>query len=89
MTFPKVLLSLCLVAFLTAPAHAQTILSRAECTKALTEAKEARSKSDSGPKANKEADELLEVAEHLCGQGNFVYAGNVLAVVRGILATEN
>lgn len=89
MMFPKVMLGLCLVAFLMGPAHAQTINSKAECTKALTEAQEARSQSDSGPKANKEADELLEVAEHLCSQGNFVYASNVLAVVRGIVATEN
>lgn len=89
MTFPKVMLSLCLVAFLTAPAQAQSVMSKAECTKALTEAQEARSTSDAGPKANEEADELLEVAEHLCNQGNFVYASNVLAVVRGILATEN
>lgn len=85
----KMLLVFGLVAFVMGPVYAQTIDTKAKCAQALTEAKEVRAKSDSGPKANKEADELLEVAEHLCSQGNFVYASNVLTVIRGILATEN
>lgn len=71
------------------PVSAQGIVTKADCVSALTDARNARAESDSGPKANKQADDLLEVAEHLCNQGNFVYAGKVLAVVRSILATEN
>ena len=85
----SLLIAVGLFALVAAPAAAQSISSKKECARALADAREARASSDAGPKANKEADDLLEVADHLCSQGNFVYAANVLAAVRGILATEN
>lgn len=77
-----------LTAMVGAPAYAQTITNKKECARTLADAREARANSDSGAKANEEADKLLEVAEHLCEQGNFVYAQEVMEVIRGILATE-
>ena len=77
-----------LAAMVAAPAYAQTITDKKQCERALADAQEVRANSDAGAKANEEADKLLEVAAHLCGQGNFVYAQDVLEVIRGILATE-
>ncbi len=41
-----------------------------------------------GPLAQVEIDRLIEVAQHLCDSGNFVYADTIMQTIRGILSTE-
>ncbi len=41
-----------------------------------------------GPKAEAKVADLIEIATHLCEQGNFKYADDLLALARGMLASE-
>lgn len=41
-----------------------------------------------GEKSEAKIKELMEVATHLCEQGNFVYAGKLTDVARGMLVSE-
>ena len=82
-------LALALVFALAAPAAAATdINTKKSCETAVNEVRKQRETSDAGPKQNAQADEMIRVADHLCTQGNFVYATSVMTVIRTLLATE-
>ena len=48
--------------------------------------------SDEGPrigdKAEADVRKMIEIATHLCDQGNFVYAGTLMELARGYMASE-
>ncbi|MBO6519647.1 MAG: hypothetical protein JJ900_02050 [Rhodospirillales bacterium] len=63
--------------------------NKTECMQAVTDTKEARaSNPEIGPKAAKVYDEVVELAEKRCEQGEFVYAGELLNLARGMVASE-
>ena len=73
---------------LSNPAVAQTIADKDSCALGIADVEKMRASSDAGAKANQQADDLIEVATHLCGQANFVYAEKVLGAIRALLSTE-
>ncbi len=58
------------------------------CLRGVEDAKEAYAAKDVGEKAAVEAEKLIEISAHLCEQGNFAYADDLLELVRSMLATE-
>ena len=58
------------------------------CMQSLQDVKGAYADRDIGEKASVEVAKLIEISEHLCEQGNFAYANDLLALARGMLATE-
>jgi hypothetical protein len=58
------------------------------CMQNLQDVKDAYANKDIGEKASVEVAKLIEISEHLCQQGNFAYAKDLLALARGMLATE-
>ena len=70
------------------PAHAQTVKDKKSCSQAITDAKGAREDAAIGEKSMAKADDLIRIADHLCTQGNFVYAESLLQIARGMLANE-
>lgn len=86
--FKTIVAALFATAVFVMPAAAQGISDKDSCTQGVSDAQNMRKASDAGAKANAEADNLIEVAEHLCQQGNFVYAEKVLGAVRALLSTE-
>ncbi len=58
------------------------------CLSGVEDAKEAYAAKDVGEKAAMEAEKLIEISAHLCEQGNFAYADDLLELVRSMLATE-
>lgn len=58
------------------------------CVRGVEDAKEAYAAKDVGEKAAAEAEKLIEISAHLCEQGNFAYADDLLELVRSMLATE-
>jgi len=58
------------------------------CMQSLQDVKGAYADKDIGEKASVEVAKLIEISEHLCEQGNFAYANDLLALARGMLATE-
>ena len=65
-----------------------TVRDKASCERAVRDAREGVKEASLSEKTRGEADGLVTVAEHLCGQANFVYAEKVLAVARGMAAEE-
>jgi len=60
-----------------------------ECTQAVADAKEARtSEPELGPKAAKAFDEIIALAEKRCAQKEFAFAGDLLTLARGMVASE-
>ncbi len=58
------------------------------CVQGVKDAKEAYAAKDVGEKAAVEAEKLIEISAHLCEQGNFAYADDLLELARSMLATE-
>jgi uncharacterized protein YdeI (BOF family) len=58
------------------------------CMQSVQDVKGAYADKDIGEKASVEVAKLIEISEHLCEQGNFAYAKDLLALARGMLATE-
>ena len=54
----------------------------------ISEMRETESTSKFSEKTEKEVEDLVEVATHLCQQGNFQYAENLLMIARTMLASE-
>ena len=85
----KIALALTALSLLTAaPAMAQTVKDKRTCIRAVEDAKGAREDAAIAAKTMAEADDLIRIAEHLCTQGNFVYADTLLQLARGMLANE-
>ena len=72
----------------TAPVAAQTVRDKKSCMRAVEDAKGMREDSAVTGKFLAQADDLVRIAEHLCGEGNFVYAETLLQLARGMLANE-
>jgi hypothetical protein len=58
------------------------------CMQGVQDVKGAYASTTLGPKAAVEVQKLIEISEHLCQQGNFVYAKDLLQLARTMLATE-
>jgi uncharacterized protein YdeI (BOF family) len=58
------------------------------CVQGVADVKGAYANKDIGEKASVEVAKLIEISEHLCNQGNFAYAKDLLALARSMLATE-
>ena len=75
-----------------APAHAAMAKTEKDkCFDLVKDVSELLKSDDSpgsGDKAEAEAAKLIEIATHLCDQGNFVYAGELLQIARTHLASE-
>jgi hypothetical protein len=82
------LLALALAFALATPAAAADITTKKACEAAGNDVRKQRESSDAGAKQNEQADEMIRVADHLCTQGNFVYAESVMTVIRTLLATK-
>lgn len=70
------------------PAFAQVVKDKKSCLRAVEDVRGAREDSGTTGKSLAEADDLVRIAEHLCTQGNFVYANTLLELARGMLANE-
>lgn len=70
------------------PASAQVVRDKKTCSQAVADAREARNEAAVSNKIKAEIDELIRVADHLCGQANFVYAESLLQIARGMAAGE-
>ena len=78
------------ILFLT-PMQAMAETEKEKCLKKVAQIGEIQASEDTpgiGEKAEKELDEIVEIATHLCQQGNFQYAENLLVIARGMLASE-
>ena len=85
----KIALALAALTLLTAaPVMAQTVKDKKTCLRAVEDAKGAQGDATIGKKTMAEAEDLIRIAEHLCTQGNFVYADTLLQLARGMLASE-
>lgn len=58
------------------------------CLRGVEDVQAAYAEKDVGEKAALEAEKLIEISAHLCEQGNFAYAEDLLELVRSMLATE-
>ena len=90
----KLLMTACLIAVSMASAGAfaaggETYKSPKDaCVRGVEDARDAYAKRDIGEKASMQVQQMIEISAHLCEQGNFLYAEELLAMVRGMLATE-
>ncbi len=69
-----------------APAAAQ--MNKEKCAEAVADVQDMQKAGGIGAKTEAQVKELIEVAMHLCDQGNFQYADSVLRVVRTMMASE-
>ncbi|MGF1554318.1 MAG: hypothetical protein ACFBWO_17715 [Paracoccaceae bacterium] len=69
-------------------APAQVVQDKASCQQAVADAKEGRDAASVSESVRAEVDDLVRIAEHLCGEANFVYAERLLAIARGMTAEE-
>lgn len=72
-------------------ANAQIITDNQKCLGAIETIQKMKTDDDTpeiGEKAEAELDAVVEVAKHLCEQESYVYAGKLLEVARGMLASE-
>jgi hypothetical protein len=75
----------------TSPGDAATKSEKDKCFQKVLEIGEIQESEDTpgiGEMAQQEVDELVEIATHLCQQGNFRYAEKLLEIARGMLASE-
>lgn len=84
----KTVLAALALSLLAAPAMAQTVRDKKTCMQAIEDVKSGREDAAVVAKTLAEADDLIRIAEHLCTQGNFVYADTLLQLARGMLANE-
>lgn len=66
----------------------QTVRDKKTCEQAVVDARTAVADGDVSDKVRAEANELVRISEHLCTQGNFVYAESLLQMARGMVAGE-
>jgi len=79
------------IAFLSAPASAAKMTEKEKCLKDVLDVQEGQAAGDSpgiGAKTQAEVDQLIEIAKHLCEQGNFKYAETLLTRIRTKTASE-
>ena len=79
------------VLLLAGSSYAATPTAKDKCLRSVLDIAAMRDAADTpriGEKAQKEVDDLVEVATHLCQQGNFQYAEKLLALARGMLVAE-
>lgn len=85
---------LCLVLIgLAAPTMAAnrlpaTVADKASCLTAVADAKAAASDAQVTETIRAQINDLIRVSDHLCTQGNFVYAETTLQIARGMAAQE-
>ncbi|MDF1749397.1 MAG: hypothetical protein P1V34_11045 [Alphaproteobacteria bacterium] len=67
---------------------ASDITDKKACMQAVQDVRDARASASIGTKAKAEVDNLIQVSDHLCTQGNFVYVEKLLQIARGMTAGE-
>ena len=82
-----------LLAVLFSPesAVAQGMTEKQKCLRGVLDVRETMASAETpepGAKIRAEVENLLEVSTHLCEQGNFVYAGKLLELARGLVVSE-
>ena len=82
------ILTLAAAALTAAPAAAQVVKDKPSCAQAVTDAREGLATASIGARPQKEAEDMVRIADHLCTQANFVYAERLLEIVRGMTASE-
>ncbi len=83
-----VILAAAAAALAAAPAGAQVVKDKASCEQAIKDANEGLATASVGARSQKEAEDMVRIATHLCTQANFVYAERLLEIVRGMTASE-
>ena len=76
---------------LTGSSYAAKPTAKDKCLRSVLDIAEMRDSEDTpkiGEKAQQDVDDLVEVAAHLCQQGNFQYAERLLEMARGMLVSE-
>lgn len=88
--FPRIILTVATVSLMAVAASAAEKTSKDKCTEEVADVRQMQQSGDPRPgaKAEKQISELVEVAEHLCEQGNFQYADSVLRVLRTMMSSE-
>ena len=80
------------LAFVAMPAQAaKRMTEKDKCLQSVADVVEMAQSEETpgiGKKAQAQVDELLEIATHLCDQGNFKYAESLVSLARGMLASE-
>lgn len=61
---------------------------RDECFRTLKDLEDAYADKDVGEKAAAEVVKLIEISDHLCNQGNFAYAHDIMRLARSMLVSE-
>lgn len=73
---------------LASPSQAQTVRDKATCTQAVADARTSAADAQVNDKTRGEINDMIRIAEHLCGEANFVYAETLLSIARGMGAQE-
>lgn len=69
-------------------ASAQTVTDKKTCLQAVADARGSTDQASITGKAKEEAHSMIQIADHLCTQANFVFAEKLLGIVRGMTAQE-
>lgn len=90
MKIPTMFLAAALV-FASSDLHAAMKSEKEKCLASIAVIAEMKADDetpDIGEKASLELEQLIEIANHLCEQGNFKYASDIVAIARGMLVSE-
>ena len=66
----------------------KTVRDKETCAQAVADATQAVEDGSVGDAARQSATDLVTIADHLCGEANFVYAEKALSIARGMVAEE-
>ncbi|MDW3206591.1 MAG: hypothetical protein R8L07_13740 [Alphaproteobacteria bacterium] len=69
-------------------ASAQTVTDKKTCLQAVADARASNEESAVSAKVKEEVASMVQIADHLCTQANFVFAEKLLGIARGMTAQE-
>ncbi len=87
----RLILAMVAAVCLSTPAMAAKMTAKEKCLRNILDVRETQEAEETpkvGEKAQAQVDHLLEIARHLCEQGNFQYAESLLEIARGMVVSE-
>ncbi len=86
----RMLSGFAVVLFVATPVLAAKMTAKEECLQGVADVRDMLEKGDPrlGPKTEAQMTELVEIATHLCEQGNFRYAESLLRIARTTMSSE-
>lgn len=88
MKFRVFSLALALCVAPVAPALSETVTDKKTCLQAVSDARASNEESAVSAKVKEEVSNMIQIADHLCTQANFVFAERLLGIARGMTAQE-